>query len=208
MLHRGQVNFWGASIYWQTTGPTSLFVWKEFVKTVIREETSILPSDIIATRMLIWISQNNRFTLSLYYLNVGPLFLYKKHFEQVMKTYMYLLFFMIEVTKQWIKKNLRMPCLIVAYNRHAVMHYCDRKLRFSMSLERFEPTMLVSLVLLTSITCTVWSTTSPCFRDTGTSFLLQININSENFCCVYETSCWYNTSQTLSLNDHLKWFSQ
>lgn len=105
-------------------------------------------------------------------------------------------------------KNLRMPCLIVAYNRYAVMHYCDRKLRFSMSLERFEPTMLVSLVLLTSITCTVWSTTSPCCRDTGTSFLLQININSENFCCVSETNCWYNTSQTLSLNDHLKWFSQ
>lgn len=76
-------------------------------------------------------------------------------------------------------KNLRMPCLIVAYNRHAVMHYCDSKLRFSMSLERFEPTMLVSLVLLTSITCTVWSTTSPCCRDTGTSFLFQININSE-----------------------------
>lgn len=124
-IHGGQVNFLGAGIFWQTTGPTSLFIFKVFVKTVIREETSILWSDIIATRMLIWISQNNWFTLSLHYLNLGLFFLYKKHLEQVMKTYMYLLFFLwLRLLSHEIKKdcaNVTLNCCVQQVCNYALL---------------------------------------------------------------------------------------
>lgn len=62
------------------------------------------------------------------------------------------------------------------------MHYCDPKLRFSMSSEHYlNLQCLYHLSCWLNITCTGWSTTSPFCRD---FFLLQININSENFSCV------------------------